>query len=69
MSGSRAGARSLDQERDMQGVAEAPGSPRAQRLDLGFFVIVARTRAGWFVPGHRGILSAVGDQSGEETCS
>ena len=53
----------------MQGVAEAPGSPRAQRLDLGFIVIVARTCEGWFVPGHRGIPSAPGDQSGKETCS
>ena len=49
-------AQSLELERDMQGVGEAPWGSRTQLLDFCFLDILLSTCEGPCVSGHMGIL-------------
>ena len=60
-------AQSLEQERDMQGVGEAPWGSRAQMLGFCFLDILLSTLEGPCVSGHMGILLVFGDQAEKET--
>ena len=62
-------AQSLEQERDVQGVGEAPRGSRAQMLGFCFLDILPTTCEGPCVSGHLGILLVFGDQSEKETVS
>ena len=62
-------AQSLEQERDMQGVGEAPWGSRAQMLGFCFLDILLSTLEGPCVSGHMGILLVFGDQTEKETVS
>ena len=62
-------AQSLEQERDMQGVGEAPWGSRAQILGFCFLDILLSTCEGPCVYGHMGILLVFGDQSKKKTVS
>ena len=60
-------AQSLEQERDMQGVGEAPWDSRAQILGFCFLDILLSTLEGLCVSGHMVILLVFGDQAEKET--
>ena len=62
-------AQSLEQERDMQGVGEAPWGSRAQMLGFCFLDILLSTCEGPCVSGHTGILLIYEDQSEKGTVS
>ena len=65
----RGRAQSLEQERDMQGVGEAPWGSRAQILGFCFLDILLSTLEGPCVSGHMVILLVFGDQTEKETVS
>ena len=62
-------AQSLELERDMQGVGEAPWGSRTYLLDFCFLDILPSTCEGPCVSGHMGILLVFGDQRERETFS
>ena len=65
----RGRAQSLEQERDVQGVGEAPWGSRAQMLGFCFLDILLSICEGPCVSGHVGILLVFGDQTEKETVS
>ena len=62
-------AQSLEQERNMRRVRQAPWGSRTQMLDFCFLDILLSTCEGPCVSGHMGILLVYEDQSEKGTVS
>ena len=65
----RGRAQSLEQERVVWGVGEAPWGSTAQMLGFCFLNILLSTGEGPCVSGHMGILLVYGDRTEKETIS